>query len=119
MGRMLEAFSQGSRKQEQPLAAANLQVKPEPPPEARPSLRDECPKAELVPYIEVGGPKSVIDASPDVLAATPKPRANPSSEKSSTSDAESKPAFSPEETAATIAIWCSWTLRGGAREQST
>ena len=119
MGRMLEALGQSREKQVQPPAPANLQAQPDPSPEATRLATNECSEATAVSYIEVGGPRSVIDASPDVLAATPKPRPKPSPEKApSPPNAETKPAVTLDEIAGTIAIWCSWTLRGGAREQS-
>lgn len=118
MGRMLDALNRSEPKPP-PISP------PAPPPpvsEAIPVVDAvECPaeateepaeerEAEAnVPFIEVGGSRSAIDASPDVLAA-PSPRR-------ALVEPVNKPA-AEEETMSVgmVSIWCSWTLRPGVKE---
>jgi hypothetical protein len=69
----------------------------------------ECPvdaeeeggKEEGIPFIEVGGPRSTIDASPEVLAAPAPGWPVP---------AKAEPEGAAPEV---VSIWCSWTIRPG------
>ena len=114
MGRMLEALN---RTQARPAPAA---VPLRPVAEEMPVVEAvECPveRADpqdevIAPFIEVGGPRSAIDGSPDVLAAPP-PRLAPM-------QLHSKPATDPTAAdecvpAGMVSIWCSWTLRPGMK----
>jgi hypothetical protein len=72
----------------------------------------------VVPYIEVGGPRSAIDASPDVLAAGRSlPPSIAISLKPSPPPIVAQPATAADEAcpAETFSIWCSWTLRSGMK----
>jgi Mrp family chromosome partitioning ATPase len=74
MGRILEALSQGAAKD----AGAGASVVRRAGPAGPDSLIEE--QAEAIPFIEVGGPRKIIDASPEVLACLPpqrKPAAAP------------------------------------------
>lgn len=66
MGRMLEAFKRvdPQRPQPEPVSPPHL-AWPKPEPVTPPTAEVE----ENVPFIEVGGPRTTMEASPDVLAA--------------------------------------------------
>jgi hypothetical protein len=65
-----------------------------------------------VSFIEVGGPRSTIDASPDVLAAK---LPVPPSLKAASESAEVPASLDLIEPSScgTVSIWCSWNLRSG------
>jgi hypothetical protein len=97
-------------------AAPPSAVAPSPLPAPAPDLpvvdavkcRDEEAVSETdpaIPFIEVGGPRSSMEASPDVLAAPgPSPLV------------PATPEVEPDEAApAVVSIWCSWTLRPGVK----
>jgi hypothetical protein len=70
---------------------------------------DESDAGGCVSFIEVGGARSAIDGSPDVLAA-PVPR-------SVAVAPGKKPAVEEEiSSAGMVSIWCSWTLRPGVKQ---
>src|SRR5262245_9237925 len=111
MGRMLEALSRATppeRPAERvvPMIRKIGAAAPE-------KIADTEPAAEeQLPFIEVGGPRSVVDASADVLAAVPAAAEAGPSEIRESDDNEGL--IAP----GTIAIWCSWTLRPGIRRES-
>jgi Mrp family chromosome partitioning ATPase len=79
MGRMLEAFKRVDPQRPQPAETASTPhlawPKPEPVPQPTADVEED------VPFIEVGGPRETMEASPDVLAAgansAPKSSAGP------------------------------------------
>jgi hypothetical protein len=97
------------------------QPRPEPGRPAQPSLEQlpvalavECvpepappEEAPTVPFIEVGGPRSAIDGSPEVLAVSPPSRGVPVARTAALADG------TPREAPGMVSIWCSWTLRPG------
>ena len=109
MGRMLDALN---RTHAAPPPAAAPSPLPDPAPDLTVVDAVECPAEEadgetvpVIPFIEVGGPRSTIEASPDVLAA-PGPAAV----------APATPDVEPDNAApAVVSIWCSWTLRPGVK----
>lgn len=67
----------------------------------------EAEEDKSAPFIEVGGPRSQVDASPEVLAFPATRSAPPSA----------KPVADDEnlDVGGTSEIWCSWTLRPGMK----
>jgi hypothetical protein len=122
MGRMLEVLGAAKTRPEPPAEAAGdpageRQAFAAAASDAAGSgdSRDES----AVSYIEVGGPRSVVDASPDVLASAPAASrpAGSVSPRPSVSSALATPIGDDDTAAITapIAIWCSWTLRPGIK----
>jgi hypothetical protein len=111
MGRMLETLTRADTRKERSaepiLPIAGKIAEPEPQPEPAPAPEHEPAVEEQIPFIEVGGPRSLVHASADVLAAAPPP------------SAAAPERIKEEETASpipgTIGIWCSWTLRHGIK----
>ena len=66
----------------------------------------EADEDESAPFIEVGGPRSQVDASPEVLAF-PASRTPPAAPKAPDDEAL--------DVGGTSEIWCSWTLRPGMK----
>src|SRR5262249_51184408 len=76
MGRMLEAFKRVDPQREQPAESVR------PPhlawPKPGPATQSSSEVEADVPFIEVGGPRTTMEASPDVLAAGAKAASKPS-----------------------------------------
>jgi hypothetical protein len=114
MGRMLEALSRPDARKERPtepiisIASKIAEPEPAPPAESEPAAVEE-----QVPFIEVGGPRSLINASAEVLAARP-PMASPSEPLPHVMDTDQEDGAAPR-IGGTVAIWCSWTLRKGIK----
>jgi hypothetical protein len=114
MGRMLEALSRPDARKERspepiiPIAGKIAEPEPAPAAETEPAAVEE-----QVPFIEVGGPRSLIDASADVLAAGP-PTASPSEPRPQVMHTDPEDGAAPR-IEGTVAIWCSWTLRKGIK----
>ncbi len=105
MGRMLDALN---RTPSQPPPAP-----PRPVPEEIPVVDAvECPaepeEEAGVPFIEVGGSRSAIDGSPEVLAAPASRPVPVEPERKPVADEECLPV-------GMVSIWCSWTLRPGMK----
>jgi hypothetical protein len=117
MGRMLETLTRADTRKERSaepiLPIAGKIAEPEPQPELAPAPETEPAVEEQIPFIEVGGPRSRVDASADVLAAAPPPSAAASKPiKVIDTNQEEE---GPSQIAGTIGIWCSWTLRQGIK----
>jgi hypothetical protein len=118
MGRMLETLTRADTRKERSaepiLPIAGKIAQPEPQPEAAPAPETAPAVEEHVPFIEVGGPRSLVDASADVLAAAPPPLAAGSQPIKHIIDTDQEEG-APPQIAGTIGIWCSWTLRKGIK----
>jgi hypothetical protein len=101
MGRMLDALKRTSTN------PAPVPVSEPPVVEAMPVVEAvECPDEPDVPFIEVGGPRSTLEASPEVLAV-PMPQS-----------VRQEPKPPPEDECVPtgmVSIWCSCTLRPGVK----
>lgn len=121
MGRMLQALNQGESKRTPPKETAERRKVEEPEPacaeavEPEPAELAECTEDASVPFIEVGGPRHLVLASPDVI---PLPR--PFQPEAVGAREDKKPAppsvEDDEEPAGTVSIYCSWTLRRGLKQ---
>lgn len=115
MGRMLEALKQTDARPLPPVQAAQPCR-----PEAEP-VEEEGEENATIPFIEVGGPRSELVASPDVLAALPSQAGlGPSPPQPAAPCPPSVPEAAITDVQGTIALWCSWTIRPGvlAADQS-
>jgi len=115
---MLETLTRADTRKERsaepilPIAGKIAEPEPQPEPAAGPEVE---PAVEVqVPFIEVGGPRSLVDASADVLAAGPPPLAAASEPVKQVIRTDQEDG-APLQIAGTIAIWCSWTLRKGIK----
>lgn len=115
MGRMLEALGRSTPRPDPPVERVIAMVPKTSEPVPVKGADSEPVPEEQLPFIEVGGPRSVVDASADVLATAPAtPATSPLPEVArpeTTGDDQADDALM----AGTIAIWCSWTLRPGIR----
>lgn len=107
MGRMLDALNRTPATPEP--APAPLPHPPAVPADLPVVDAVECPAEgsdlevePAIPFIEVGGPRSAMEASPEVLAAPAPPVRGVKPTSGASADPE------------VVSIWCSWTIRMGA-----
>jgi hypothetical protein len=121
MGRMLEALRRPegqSAPADKPVASAVPADEPVVLAVTEPAEKaTDADNPTPVPFIEVGGPRTVIDASPDVLAAKPPLAAllgRPKMESQSEGVSDGKDLND----LGMVSICCSWTLRAGMRAKA-
>ena len=114
MGRMLEALGRTDARKEQPAKPVQSLADPLVAPEPLQDLENEPTAAEeQIPFIEVGGPRSVVDASADVLASAPAIASAAEPIKAMKETDHEEVAVFPIE--GSLRIWCSWTVRKGIK----
>jgi len=123
MGRMLQALNQSEARRSAPRVTVEcrpvVEPVPEPEPvcaetvEPEPAEVEECEEESSASFIEVGGPRHLVEASPDVIplptAHTEAPAATKQPEPAAVEDDD-------DETVGTVSIYCSWTLRRGLKQ---
>jgi hypothetical protein len=113
MGRMLEALNQTDARKEPSAKPNQPLVDPIIAPEPVQDLENEPTAAEeQIPFIEVGGPRSVVDASADVLASAPTKAASEPIKMMAEAHQEETTELPME---GSLRIWCSWTIRKGVK----
>jgi hypothetical protein len=122
MGRMLNALNQGEGKRTPPKETAERRKVEDPEPvraeavEPEPADLEDCADDATVPFIEVGGPRHLVHASPDVI---PLPRPGQPEVIGIPQPKQPEPLAvedGDEEPAGTVSIYCSWTLRRGLKQ---
>ena len=122
MGRMLNALNQSEGKRTAPKETAERRKVEEPEPtraeavEPEPADLEDCAEDACVPFIEVGGPRHLVHASPDVI---PMPRPVQAEKLGIPQEKQPEPPSledGDEEPAGTVSIYCSWTLRRGLKQ---
>ena len=101
MGRMLEALRKSDRTRPQ----TERSDRAEAPVAARAATESEA--EETIPFIEVGGPRNLLEASPDVLAC-PSSRSEPVVEPAGRPPVPSPSSAAPA--SLTMSLFCSWNL---------
>src|SRR5262249_6046004 len=115
MGRMLEAFGRATPRSDPPVERVIPLVRKIGEPAPVKAADSEPASEEQLPFIEVGGPRSVVDASADVLASA---QTTPPSSQVAPLETTGNDQEDDALAAGTITIWCSWTIRPGIRRES-
>ena len=110
MGRMLEVLNRTTTPPEEKKEPASPS-----PTGAEQAEADDGEDEVGVSFIEVGGPRSQINASADVLAATPARSSSAVKAPPIPADPEPQPQTEEGGVIPTISIWCSWTIRPGVK----
>lgn len=119
MGRMLQALNHGEGRRSAPRVTAECRPVAEPEPvcaeavEPEPAEVEESEEETTASFIEVGGPRHLVEASPDVI---PLPAAHAAAPPKIKQPEPPVVEDDEDETVGTVSIYCSWTLRRGLKQ---